>query len=152
MIILLLGNGFFVAMSYLPADQVGNRTLGDVWGTDIVRDMNGTLSIFGNQLPIGTNFNVDTNTEATTGSSDKVDIFKSFLFGVGASIGAAATLINFMGQILFGYMLWLDFLLNPAWHPIVAGLNSVLKIVLFLIEIVGLIGFAKGFFIFRNLF
>jgi hypothetical protein len=152
MVILLLSNGLFVAISFLPADQAGTRTLGDVWGTDIVTDMNGTINIFGNQINVGTNFSTDTNTEATTGTSDKVDIFKTFLFGIGSAIGAAATLINFMGQVLFGYMLWLDMLLNPAWHPMVAALNGVLKIVLFLIEVVGLISFTKGFFIFRNLF
>jgi len=152
MIILLLLNGTFVAVSTLPVTQNGSMTFGESWGVQKVIDMNATINIFGNQIPLGTNVAVDTNVEATTSSSDKVDVFKSFLFGVGSAIGAAVGLMNFMVQALFGYFYWLDMLLNPAWHPIIAALNAVLKIVFFMIEVVGLISFAKGFFIFRNLF
>jgi hypothetical protein len=152
MLVLLILNGTFVAISFLPVTQDNSMTLGDVWGTDIIKDMNGTINIFGNQFSLGTNVNVDVNSEATTSEDGKVDIFKSFLFGAGTLIGGAAALMNFMAQALFGYFFWLDFLLNPMWHPIVAGLNLMLKTVFFIIEIVGLVSFAKGFFIFRNLF
>jgi len=158
MAILLLLNGSFVAMSFLPATQGSTMTLGDVWGTNIVGDMNGTLNIFGTQIDqnMGIAQNNDTNTEATTDIQLKVDQFKNLLFGVsnaiGGAIGIAFGVIKFFGQVLFGYFLWLDFLLNPAWHPLVGAMNLMLKTVFFLIEIIGLSAYARNFFVFRNLF
>jgi hypothetical protein len=152
MAILLLMNGLFIAVSFMPAHQVGAETLGDVWGTSIIADMNGTMNIFGTQFPTAASIVSDTNTEATTNEATKVDVFQGILFGVGTFIGGAISLVNFMTQALFGYWFWLDFLLNPVWHPLVGALNIMLKTVFFLIEIVGIVSFAKGFFIFRNLF
>lgn len=154
MVILIVINGFFVAMSFLPVSSDGLTTLGDTWGytwgNNIIGDMNGSINVFKNQYDknLGTNIPVDTNTEATTSSTDKIDPFSSLLFAA----GTAFAMLGFMANILFGYFLWLDVLLNPAWHPLVGTLNVMLKCVFFLIEIVGIIGFAKGFFIFRNLF
>lgn len=157
MIILLIMNGMFVGLSYVPVTHdTPAKTLGDIWGVDKVTDMNATINVFGAQINIGTNIPIDSNTEATTNADSKVDAFKGFLFGIGnaigAGIGAALTLMKFMAQALFGYFLWLDILLNPAWHPLIGAMNLMLKTVFFLIEVIGLISFAKGFFIFRNLF
>ena len=152
MAILLLMNGLFIAASFLPTDQSNTTTLGDIWGTKIVGDMNSTINIFGTQFPTAASVKVDTNTEATTNESTKVDVFQAILFGIGTFVGGAVALVNFMTQALFGYWFWLDFLLKPTWGPLVGAINIVLKTIFFLIEIVGLVGFAKGFFIFRNLF
>ena len=147
-IILIILNGSFVAMSYLSIDQTGTKTLGDVWGMSNVIDVNATNNIFMNNINVGTTI-PDTNVEASSSTNDNIDVFKSLLFGVGTFIGGAIALINFMIQALFGYFFWLDFLLNPLWHPLVAAMNGMLKLVFFIIEVVGIISFTKEFFILR---
>lgn len=151
MLILILLNGTFIAVSTLPVTQDGSVTFADSWGIQKVIDINSSINIFGSQIPI-TAVVVDTNTEATTTENEKVDVFKAILFGIGTAVGAAVNLINFMYAVLFGFNYWLDMLLVPSWHPLVAALNTMLKVVFFIISIVGIVNFAKGFFIFRNLF
>lgn len=156
LVILILVNGFFVATSFLTVSQDGT-TLGSVWGNDIVNDANSISGFFNNLINsgVGTNVNADTNVQATTSEETKVDVFKAILFGsniVGSAIGTGFAILGFLTQMLFGYFFWLDYLLNPAWHPLIGALNSMFKIIFFLIETMGIVNFAKGFFIFRNLF
>ena len=156
MVIIIIMNSMFIGLSYMPTSPDATTTLGDVWGNKLITDMNGSLNVFGNSFELGSNISSDTNLEATIDPTDKIDAFTTLLFGamniIGTGIGGAFALLAFMAQALFGYFLWIDFLLNPAWHPLVAALNLGLKAVFFIIELVGIIEFAKGFFIFRNLF
>ena len=160
MVILIIMNGMFIGMSFMPTTADGSITLADSWegfgGSNIIRDVNNNLNIFGDNFSLGTTVGSDTNLEATTDPTDKVNTFTTLLFGalniIGTGIGLAFALLKFMAGVLFGYFIWIDFLLNPAWHPLVFSLNIGLKSVFFLIEAVGIITFAKGFFIFRNLF
>jgi len=146
-IILIILNGSFIAMSYIPVDGAGSRTLGDVWGIQTVADMNAVNNIFGDYTS-GTTL-PDTNVTAGLATSENIDIFRSLLFGAGAFVGGALALISFMIQALFGYFYWIDFLLNPLWHPLVGAMNVMLKTVFFIIEVVGIVTFTKEFFLFR---
>jgi len=154
MVILLIMNGSFVAMSFLPVTADGSMTLADVWDKNAVHDMNSTLNIFGDQFNIVKDIPTDSNTEATTDSTTVFDPLRNFVFGIanaiGTGIGAAFALMKFMGTIFFGYFFWLDMLLNPLWHPLVAGMNLMLKTIFFVITLVGLVSFTKGLLAFRN--
>jgi hypothetical protein len=161
MALLLLMNGMFLAMSYVSVTQDNSQTLGDVWNgqqNGFVQQVGDTTMIFKNQLDnnLGIAQGPDTNTQATTDIQTKVDAFKNVLFGIpGAVMGAfgvATTVLSFFGQVLFGYIRWIDFLVNPAWGIVAMTLGLMLKTVIFLIEIIGLSAYARSFFIFRNLF
>ena len=158
MALLLLFNGSFVAMSYLSVSQTNSATLSDTWGANFVFDMNKPIVVFNTQLDKNLGIAQDSNapTEATTDISIKIDSFKNLLFGtlgaIGGAVGIAFAVLKFFGQILFGYMFWIDYLLVPAWHPLVAAMGLMLKLFFFIVEIIGLSSYAKSFFVFRNLF
>jgi len=146
-IIIIILNGCFIAMSYMPVDGNGTRTLGDVWGVQTIMDMNGINNVFGDYTA-GTTL-PDSNITAGLATSENIDVFRSLLFGAGTFIGGALALISFMIQALFGYFYWIDFLLNPLWHPVVAAMNVMLKTIFFIVEVVGIISFTKEFFLLR---
>ena len=151
MIILLLLNGSFVAMSFLPVTQDGSVTLAHTWGSDTVGDMNSLLNVFGGQIDRNMCITaIDSNALATTDSQQNIFAFKNLIFGglnaIGGAIGVAFAVVSFFGQVLFGYFFWLDYLLNPLWHPLIGVMNLTLKSVFFLIEVVGLAAFARSFF------
>ena len=149
MIILIIINGSFLALSYMPSNEAGTSTMATVWsdpmfgGGNMVSDTNNTLNIFSTQIDRVEP--VDENTLATTTESTDLDIFQS----IGFIVGGAISFFSFMQAILFGYFGWIDYLLNPAWDGVVGiglvgAMNAMLKIIFFIIEIVGLIFFAVG--------
>jgi len=145
MVILLLINGSFLALSFMPATPDGSTTMGDVWGgygTSLnptpLYDMNDTINIFGIQMD--KNQTVDANVLATTTQQTDLDIFSV----IGFIVGQAIAMLSLFKEVLFGYFLWIDFLLNPAWGGMVATMGMALKTIFFLFEIFGIISFVNA--------
>jgi hypothetical protein len=148
---LLMMNAMFLFMIELPQDMVTLSTYSETGGIDADHDiLNASRDMY---IDINGMSQVARADSSESSASDEPSIipepFRALIYGVGAAVGGAAsgisTAFNIAGFFsrwlflgIFGYVVWLDFLLPIELGPGVAAISMGLKGFLSLIIAKGL--------------
>lgn len=133
-------NILFGALSTLPGDQYGRSFLfSDIsTNSDFNRSINTYVETINKDL--NTPLSRDTNVEIQTEPND----MSAVLFNIGNQItggglGILVKLKDFLIQMLFGYAIWIDYFLNPKWHPFMFYIGTLIKAVISIIQIYAIV-------------
>lgn len=131
-IFLIAINAMFMAAGTLPGGQFAgdaklfssitdNNSMHD-YMTSYITDVNGNITAM--HTPSDSNSNV---VVSTTGIDVTAIIFNILNGATGGGLGYVVTLVNWFLQLAFGYGVWIDYFLNPAWHPFFFYAGGILK-------------------------
>jgi len=139
-IFLIAINAMFMAMSTLPGGQFAgdpklfsgitdNNSFKDSM-TSYITDANGKII-----LMHGTG-TLDNNAIVTTQNLDITSIIFNIVNGATfGGLGYVTTYTGWMTQMAFGYTIWIDYFLNPNWHPWFFYIGFILKSILLVFQI-----------------
>ena len=75
-----------------------------------------------------------------------LEIFEGKLGIIIENYGCRGDADNIIGGIFFGYLVWLDILINPAWWPGLFYINLLFKAAITFIQFFGIYYFVKDLF------
>ena len=157
-LLLFFLNGIFIFATDLPGDQTGVNKIQLGISPKDINDMNNRI----NNLLIQTDIltgpkDINSNVSASSAPKGYLALFQPWLFSVLDTAtfgiaGAAANTFSLFGTILtlfgatfFGYLFWLDLLIPPLSSGLIA-LNAILKVFLFIVQMLGIFDYVfKGF-------
>jgi len=150
--LLIFINGMFLFASTMPASMHNDDTLDFGLDNNELSDINRYLGGYvddANYLK-GPDVNVADSAAAATQDKSFMTLFLSYLTGAFAAgtelFSLAGMLFNIIGGIFFGYLVWVDILLNPAWFAGVFYLNLLVKAAITFIQFFGIFYFVKDLF------
>lgn len=150
-LILISINAMFFFTTQLPENELSSTTLNMGLTQTQITNLQGSVVGFGNELntlsPPSTG-----SVDATTQNKSYFDNFKDWLYGAVTSIpiigegvkfaastfGLVTQLLGYMYGMIFGYMTWVDYLLNPSWGAGFVALGWLFKGFFFIIEMLGI--------------
>ena len=150
--ILIFINGMFLFTSTMPASMHNNDTLDFGLDTNQLSDINDYLGGYIDDANNLTGPDVNDADSAAAATQDKafMTLFLSYLTGVfqaGAGLfSLAGMLFNIVGGIFFGYLVWIDIILNPNWWPGMIYINLLFKAAITFIQFFGIFYFVKDLF------
>jgi len=152
--LLIFINTMFLFGSTMPASMHNDSTLNFGLDDNQMSDLNDYLGGYvddANSLK-GPDTNVADSAAAATQDKSFMTLFLSYLTGAieatGNLFSLAGMLFNIIGGIFFGYLVWVDILLNPAWFAGVFYLNLGVKAAITFIQFFGIFYFEIRFSVF----
>lgn len=146
-LLLIFINSMFLFASTLPDGNGGYMTFTLDKNNRI--DMNnfnqGYLDM--NEFLLGPT--VDSNEQVSASTQDKgyLSLFLDTLFSTTTTgFALVGSVVGFVGSIFFGFVIWIDIFLNPAWHPGVLYLNLMFKTFFIIVQLFALFYFVKDIF------
>jgi hypothetical protein len=149
---LIFINGMFLFTSTMPASMHNDDTLNFGLDTNQLSDINSYLGGYIDDANNLTGPDVNTADSASAATQDKafMTLFLDYLAGALETAGYAFSLIgmlfNIIGGIFFGYLVWIDIILNPNWWPGMFYINLLFKAAITFIQFFGIFYFVKDLF------
>jgi len=150
--ILIFINGMFLFASTMPSTMNSTNTLDFGLDTDQLSDINSYLGGYvddANNLT-GPDVTIADSSAAATQDKAFMTLFLDYLTGVASGVGYTFSLIGMLfkiiGGIFFGYLVWIDIVLNPAWWPGMFYINLLFKAAITFIQFFGIFYFVKDLF------